>query len=127
MAPSLTRSYSTRLYLWGAAKSAVYRDRPHTLNLLKTAVSAYMRNISQADLQNVFVNEIKRVQLFADKIKRFQACIDALGHHFQHLSECTVCRWMFFRVRNVSDKNFSKNQNSYFIYNLILCSINFFS
>jgi hypothetical protein len=28
-----------------------------------------------ADLQKVFVNKIKRVQ----------ACIDACGHHFQHL------------------------------------------
>jgi hypothetical protein len=37
--PSLTGSYSTRLYLWGAAKSAVYHDHPHTLNDLKTAIS----------------------------------------------------------------------------------------
>jgi len=34
-----------------------------------------MRNISQADLQKVFANEIKWVQ----------ACIDAHEHHFQHL------------------------------------------
>jgi len=54
----------------------VYRDHPHTLNELKTAVTAYVRNISQADLQKVFVNKIKRVQ----------ACIDAHGHHFQRLS-----------------------------------------
>jgi hypothetical protein len=40
----------------------VYRDRPRTLNELKTAIAAFIRNISQADLQNVFVNEIKRVQ-----------------------------------------------------------------
>jgi hypothetical protein len=32
--------------LWGAAKSAVYRDRPLTLNELKTAVTAYVRSIS---------------------------------------------------------------------------------
>jgi hypothetical protein len=63
------------LYLWGAAKSAVHRDRPRTLNELKTAITAYIRNISQTDLQKVFANEIKRVQ----------ACIDARGHHFQHL------------------------------------------
>jgi hypothetical protein len=62
-------------YLWGAAKSAAYRDRPRTLNELKTAITAFIRNISQADLQNVFANKIKRVQ----------ACIDARGHHFQHL------------------------------------------
>jgi hypothetical protein len=49
-------------YLWGAAKSAVYRDRPQTLNELKTAITAYIRNILQADLQKVFSNKIKRVQ-----------------------------------------------------------------
>jgi hypothetical protein len=53
----------------------VYHDRPHTLNELKTAVTVYVRNITQADLQKVF----------ASKIKRVQACIDARGHHFQYL------------------------------------------
>jgi hypothetical protein len=62
-------------YLWGAAKSAVYRDRPRALNELKTAITAYIGNISQADLQKVFANKIKRVQ----------ACVDARGHQFQHL------------------------------------------
>jgi hypothetical protein len=61
-------------YLWRAAKSAVYCDLPCMLNELKTAVTAYIRNISQADLQKVFANKIKRVQ----------ACIDVRGHHFQH-------------------------------------------
>jgi hypothetical protein len=46
-------------YLWGAAKSAVYRDRPRTLNELKTATTAFIRNISQADLQKLFANKIK--------------------------------------------------------------------
>jgi hypothetical protein len=62
-------------YLWGTAKSAVYRDRPRTLNELKTAITVFIRNISQTDLQKVFANKIKRVQ----------ACMDASGHHFQHL------------------------------------------
>jgi hypothetical protein len=62
-------------YLWGEAKSAVYRDRPRTLNELKTAITAYIRNISQADLQTVFTNKIKRVQ----------TCFDARGHHIQQL------------------------------------------
>jgi hypothetical protein len=53
---------------------SVYRDRPRTLNELKTAVTAYIRHISQADLQKVFANRIKRVQ----------ACINARGPHFQH-------------------------------------------
>jgi hypothetical protein len=62
-------------YLRGAAQSAVYRDRPRSLNELKTATTAFIRNISQADPQNVFANKIKRVQ----------ACIDARGHHLQHI------------------------------------------
>jgi hypothetical protein len=45
-------------------------DRRRVLNEL----TAYIRNILQADLQEVFVNKIKQVQ----------ACIDAHGHHFQH-------------------------------------------
>jgi hypothetical protein len=53
-------------YLWGSAKSAVYRDRPHTVNELKTAITVFIRNVSQADLR----------KLFANKIKWIQACID---------------------------------------------------
>jgi len=45
------------------------------VNELKTAITTYIRNISQAELQKVFSNKIKQVQ----------ACIDARGHHFQHL------------------------------------------
>jgi len=45
------------------------------VNELKTAITAYIRNISRADLQKVF----------AIKIKWFQACADTRGHHFQHL------------------------------------------
>jgi hypothetical protein len=54
----------------------VCRDGPRILNELKTAITAFIRNISQADLQKVFPNEIKRVQV----------CIDARVHQFQHLS-----------------------------------------
>jgi len=50
----------------------MYRDRQLRLNELKTAITAYIRNISLADLQKVFANKIKRVQ----------ACIDAREHHF---------------------------------------------
>jgi hypothetical protein len=56
-------------------ETPVYCDSPCTLNELKTAITAYIRNISQADLQKVFANKIKRVQ----------ACIDARGHYFQHI------------------------------------------
>jgi len=53
---------------------AGYRDCPRTLNELKTAITEYIRNISQADLQKVFTNKIKPVL----------ACKEARGHHFQH-------------------------------------------
>jgi hypothetical protein len=61
-------------YLWGTAKSAVYRDHPRKFKELKTAITVYIRKISQAGLQKVFVNKIKRVQ----------ACTDARGRHFKH-------------------------------------------
>jgi hypothetical protein len=54
------------------------------LNELKTAITAFIRIISQTDLQKVFGNKIKRVQ----------ACIDGRGHHLfisaQRLFERTV-------------------------------------
>jgi peptide methionine sulfoxide reductase MsrA len=54
-----------------------YRSCRYTpLNELEIAITAYISNISQADLQKVFANKIKRVQ----------ACVDARGHHLQHLS-----------------------------------------
>ena len=55
-------------------QAAVYRDHPCMRNEL-TAITASIRNISQADLQKVFANKIKWVQ----------ASIYACGHHFQHL------------------------------------------
>jgi hypothetical protein len=48
------RKDAVHLDLWEAAKSSVYRDVPRTLNELKTAITAFIRNISQADLQEVF-------------------------------------------------------------------------
>jgi hypothetical protein len=53
-----TRYTDLDFYLWGVAKSTVYRDRPRTLSELKTAVTAYIRNISQTDLRKVFANKI---------------------------------------------------------------------
>jgi hypothetical protein len=50
----------------------VHRDRRRRRNELTAAITAYIRHISQADLQKVF----------ADKIGRVQNCIDARGHHF---------------------------------------------
>jgi hypothetical protein len=48
--------------LWGAAKSAVYRDGPHTLNELKTAIITYIGNILQADLQKVFEKKLNGIR-----------------------------------------------------------------
>jgi hypothetical protein len=42
-------------------QAAVSSDRPCMLHVLKTAITAYIRNISQADLQKVLVKKIKRV------------------------------------------------------------------
>jgi hypothetical protein len=63
--------------LWRVVKCLSYIEEARCLkvNELKTAITTYIRNISQADLQKVFANKIKRVQ----------ACIDARGHHFRHL------------------------------------------
>ena len=61
-------------YLWAAAKSAVYRDRPRTLDDLQAAITAFIQSISSEQLIAVFRNKISRVQ----------ACIDAKGGHFQH-------------------------------------------
>jgi hypothetical protein len=65
----------------------VGRDLPRKLNELKTAITAFIRNISEADLQKVIANKIKRVSAY----------IEARGHHFptpflsaQRLSERTV-------------------------------------
>jgi hypothetical protein len=70
--PDLT---STDFYLWGAAQSAVYGDRPRTLNELKSAVTAYVRTISQTGVRKVFESKMKRVP----------ASLDAGGHHLQPL------------------------------------------
>jgi hypothetical protein len=61
MALSLAHLTPPHFYVWGAAKSAVYRDCPRMLNELKTAITAVISNISQADLQRVFANKIKWV------------------------------------------------------------------
>jgi len=63
----------------------VYRDCPSTLNELKTAITAYIRNISQEDLHKVFANKIERVQ----------ACRDARGHQFQSSNTFYKCTATF--------------------------------
>ena len=71
---SVRGDYDTALILlrWG---TGIFQQIAPALNELRTAITVYIRNISQADLQKVFANKIKRVQ----------ACTDARGHHFHHL------------------------------------------
>jgi len=78
----------------------VYRDRQRTHNELKTAISAYIRNISQADLQ----------KLFANKIKLVQACIDAHGRHFQTSNTFYKCA-ATFRTHCISFLYFRRYRN----------------
>jgi hypothetical protein len=93
---------TVHLDLWGAAKSTVYHDRPRTLNELKTAMTAFIRNISQADLQKVFAN----------KIKCIHACSwTSLPTHFisaQRPSKCTPfqCYFQPVNIRSVSSGYF---------------------
>jgi hypothetical protein len=72
-------------YLWGAAKSAVYRNRLRTLNELKTAIFAYIRNISQADLQKLFaikLNEFRTVRTLVNiTSSTFYKCAVTLRTH----------------------------------------------
>jgi hypothetical protein len=68
-----TAIWCTRLLSVGSSKIAVYCDRAHMRNELKTAITVCIRNNSQADLQKWFMSKIKRVR----------TSIDARGHHFQ--------------------------------------------
>ena len=61
-------------YLWGAAESALYRDRPRTLDDWQAAITAFIQSISSEQL----------IAVFRNKIRRIQACSDAKGRHFQH-------------------------------------------
>jgi hypothetical protein len=61
--------------LMDVSDSMLFRDRPRTLVELKTAIPGYIRNISQADLQKMFVNKIIRVY----------TRVLAHGHYFQQL------------------------------------------
>jgi hypothetical protein len=57
------------------------------LNELKSAITAYIRNISQADLQKMFANKIKQVQTCTNTM----TLVDILLTPFisaQRLSEC---------------------------------------
>jgi hypothetical protein len=67
----------------------VYRDRPHTVNELKTAITAYIRNISQADLQKVLANKIKRVQACTD-VRGFPNSLYISEMLVEKFNQCTL-------------------------------------
>ena len=62
------------IYIYDIIYIYIYDISRLTVNELQTTITAYI-NISQAYLQKVFANKIKRVQ----------AIIDARGRHFHHL------------------------------------------
>jgi hypothetical protein len=62
-------------YLWVAVKGAVYEHNPHTFVELKEAITNFTRNIPSIELSRVFANKIRRVV----------ACLQARGSRFQHL------------------------------------------
>jgi hypothetical protein len=66
------------------------------------------RDFSKADLQKVFAN----------KLKRFQACIDVRGHNFQHLYKCTAtfrthCTFesLSLKWNSIKNSGFSNREN----------------
>jgi hypothetical protein len=53
----------------------VFREGNRYTYLVQGQFAEKFSNFSNADLEKMFANKIKRVE----------ACIDARGHHFQHL------------------------------------------
>lgn len=62
-------------FLWGHIKNEVYKVPPTTRNDMKERIRNEFRNVSMEMLRNVS-NSFNN---------RFQACIDVLGGHFEHL------------------------------------------
>lgn len=62
-------------YLFGNLKTKIFRNRLHTIEELKVAIEEEIHNINQQELQHVFDNIKKRINL----------CLDANGGHFEHL------------------------------------------
>jgi hypothetical protein len=75
-----------------------YHYRPHTLGELKTTLTAYIRNISQADLQKVFTDKMKWVlALYRCSWTPFPtgSCLPTPFISAQRLSERTVLLVLF--------------------------------
>lgn len=61
-------------YLWGNLKEKVYKDTPESLDCLEHNITQSIRNIVVEEIELVFKNMMKRLQM----------CLDCDGHHFQH-------------------------------------------
>ncbi|KZC07313.1 hypothetical protein WN55_07724, partial [Dufourea novaeangliae] len=62
-------------FLWGALKNAVYQEVPTTPENMKQRIIAAGAKISSETIRPARDAAIRRLQL----------CIDANGHHFEHL------------------------------------------
>ncbi|XP_069695687.1 uncharacterized protein [Periplaneta americana] len=61
-------------YLWCSLKDKVYKSNPRTLDELQSNIREEIANISEAELQRVNKNVLRR----------YNACLAANGEHFQH-------------------------------------------
>lgn len=62
-------------YLFGNLKNKIFKNRLHNLNELQEAIVQEISNITQDELQRVFNNLKRRVNI----------CLENNGQHFQHL------------------------------------------
>jgi hypothetical protein len=61
--------------LWGKLNSVVYGNNSHDLEALKQNIREAIYNIQQRELQQVSLNQFKRIQ----------ACFTAVDRHLEHL------------------------------------------
>jgi hypothetical protein len=64
-------------FLWGAAKSKVYENKPESIAELKTVIQTYVQSTTAETLCKVFDNTVRRVT----------ACQDLGWKHFQHFHQ----------------------------------------
>jgi transposase len=62
-------------FLWSYTKNGIYRNNPQTLDNLRTEIINRFATIDRRMLENVFENQVRRMQL----------CLDMNGGHFEHL------------------------------------------
>lgn len=62
-------------YLFGCLKNKIFKNRPQDLQQLERAIQEEINNITAEELQRVFGNLQRRINI----------CLDKNGEHFQHL------------------------------------------